>query len=385
MISAPEHRAEHRAAAARQRDAAYDRGGDHVQLHVGAERVGARVQPRDRDDRRHRQQHREQKKQLEHHALDRDAHQQRRLGVAADRVHVAAEAGSVDDEGHAHHHRAPDQHRYRNALSGTLVGQHVGVHRRHENQQHRDEEERQRRVEPQRPHREAVRLGVAPSRQRIGQQQRAQRRAEQPAQGRAERAVEPAAERQEYRVGHRLRLAVGDEKGRAAKRHQATERDDERRHAEVGREPALVQPDQQGQRQPGQRGRHPVPVLRVHQEGDQHADHAHHRTHRQVDLARDDDQRNRCSDDADDGGLLRDVVQVLRRQEVAGQAMKGDRHHDEHAGHDGQAQVERADLKPVGHRQIPVDAARPPCGRCGPTCRRPAPWRGRRPCRPVPW
>ena len=89
--------------------------------------------------------------------------------------------------------------------------------------------------------------------------------------------------------------------------------------------------------------------LAVHQEGDQYADDAQHRTDRQVDLARDDDQRDGRGNDADHGRLLRDVVEVLRRQEVARERVEDERHHDQHACHDGQAQVESADLQSIQH------------------------------------
>jgi hypothetical protein len=52
-------------------------------------------------------------------------------------------------------------------------------------------------------------------------------------------------------------------------------------------------------------------------------------------------------DDADHGRLLGDVVEVLRRQEIAGGDVKGECHHRQYAGHDRQAQIERTDLKIV--------------------------------------
>ncbi len=136
---------------------------------------------------------------------------------------------------------------------------------------------------------------------------------------RPERAVEAAAERQEDRVADRLRLAVGDQERGAAERHQAAQRDHERGHAKHRRQPALVQADRAAPvSSPASAGRYPVPALRVHQERDQHADEAQHRADRQVDLARHDDQRDRRRDDAHHRRLLRDVVEVLRRQEGAG-------------------------------------------------------------------
>ncbi len=50
------------------------------------------------------------------HALDRDAHQRRRVRIAAHREHVAPEARAVHDERQHHRHHRPDQHRNRDAL-----------------------------------------------------------------------------------------------------------------------------------------------------------------------------------------------------------------------------------------------------------------------------
>jgi hypothetical protein len=164
---------------------------------------------------------------------------------------------------------------------------------------------------------------------------------------RAERAVEAAADQQEGFVGDRLGAAIGDQEGDAAKRHQTAERDHERGHAEVGGEPALVHADHERHREAGKTRRNPVPAVRILEPGDEHTDGAHHRADREVDLARDDDQPDGGGDDADHGRLLRDVVEVFRRQEVAGGNLEGQRHHDQHPRHDRQAQVECADLKLV--------------------------------------
>ncbi len=203
-------------------------------------------------------------------------------------------------------------------------------------------------------------------------QQRDHDCSKRPRCGHADATVVAATETLEELVVDRLRLAVGDEKRSATKRHQAAERDDERRHAEDRGQRALIHRDKNRDGEAGETREGPRPARCVHQERNQHADEPHHRADRQVDVARDDHQHHHRRDDADDGRLLRDVVEVLGRQENAvREHMERDAHHDEQHAHQQQAQVQAC-----APPQLRVHARV--------TCRQPAPCRRSLPCRARP-
>src|SRR3954447_18951442 len=106
-----EHRADDGGAAAAQRGAADDRGGDGLQLEPGAD---VRVAGREEREAHHPREPAEQAHQherLDAHARDRDAGERRRLGVGADRAHAVAERREAEHDGE--HDPSDDQHPHR--------------------------------------------------------------------------------------------------------------------------------------------------------------------------------------------------------------------------------------------------------------------------------
>jgi hypothetical protein len=225
----------------------------------------------------------------------------------------------------------------------------VVVHDRREAEYHRHRHRRQQHVEPQRLGGHFVALARAALLHHAAEQHERHQRRDHPARGGADAAVVAAAQALEEFVVHRLRLAVGHQEGRAAERHQAAERDHERRHAEHRREPALVDRHQQRHREPRQAGRGPRPAGGVLQVGDEHADEAHDRADRQVDVARHDDQHHHGRDDAHHGRLLRDVVEVLGREKHAARHDAEDHAiDDQQHAHQDQPQVDARAAPPAG-------------------------------------
>ena len=128
---------------------------------------------------------------------------------------------------------------------------------------------------------------------------------------------EAAAERQQLRlVGPELvdHPVVRQHHRQAARDRQHAQRDDERRHADVGDQDAVEGADQQ-RRAERQRHRQPDRHALVHRHADHHARQHQHRADRQVDAAGDDDGRHADRDDGDEGEVARHVEQVLLRGE----------------------------------------------------------------------
>ena len=126
----------------------------------------------------------------------------------------------------------------------------------------------------------------------------------------------------------RDRDAAGDEEGDAAGDRERPEGGDERVDVEPGEEPAVDRADERAGAEAGEE-RELLAAGRPRHPGGDDGGEADHRADREVEPARDDDERLAERDDGDDRGLAPDVEQVARRQEeLVGEGQEHDQRDD---------------------------------------------------------
>ncbi|MPL90050.1 hypothetical protein SDC9_36095 [bioreactor metagenome] len=330
-------RADHLAGAARGRGAADEHRRDHVKLEPVAALRRRGVQPRGKDQPGQRGKKAHVDEGEEGQPLGLDPRELGRLGVAAERVDPPADHRVLGDKGVdqcQHCHR--DQHVGQAAEGGELVAQ--------EQQRADDDEGAQPEHVRGLAHRAITGLARAPlqpgpdDRHRGDDAERHAQQvqvalAEQRARGIGQAGREDVGDeaRRQHLERHRERpdrLPVQQPQRGAAEHQHPGQRDDEGRDLPIGDPIALRRADHHAEHQRDHdRDRHRQVVF-----DDQHCregtDEAHHRAHRQVDVARDDDDQHPERHDDD--------VAVL--QEQVGDV---DRAHQRARGHDLEEQHDR--------------------------------------------
>ncbi|MNL06275.1 hypothetical protein D3C87_1269080 [compost metagenome] len=139
---------------------------------------------------------------------------------------------------------------------------------------------------------------------------------------------ETRTDRRECRRKRPDRLSLGDRDGRATKDQHAGQGDNERRHAPNRHPVTLRCTNQRTCRQADHRYGEEVQSILNHQHGGQRADHADHRTDREVDVAADDHHQHAQRHDHDVAVLQQQVGQVewLHQRPAGGHL---EEHHDD--------------------------------------------------------
>src|SRR4029077_12455229 len=259
----------------------------------------------------------------------------RRLGVAADGVHVAAEAGSLQHDRRGAEHDKDDRNDVGNSLDRPDVGPVDVAYDDERDARHRHEDDLQRGEAARRSLQAVAALAGIPQPEpsasgsdNHGQQDPADQRGERPPEDVVEDelvfvlgvadADEPSAE---------------DDDRHALQDQQPAQSDDERRHPQPGHERSLDGADRAAseQRHDDRRPPRPIRAGRLHEFGDHDAAKPHDQADGEVDLS--EEQGEDLSDRQQHvyRALLEEVDQVLRRQELRVRDLEADGDH-----HDGQ-------------------------------------------------
>src|SRR5450756_90493 len=245
---ATQNRARDRDDAAREGGPTHDGGRDDVQLVALADVERGAVQPCGRYGRREGAQDAPQDVGLQDQQPGVAAGELRGIRVAAEGIDVSPEPAAGGQPGH--HQGHADQQDDREGVPDRAIqatrealGPHVGVGERGQAQDGSAAHDADHDLGPHRPERESESSSSPAAVEQEHDDRDAADHAQRPGQGAADRANGPPADELEVRVQAGNGGAAGEVPDDPADRQQPSERDDERRHADVGDDEALERPD----------------------------------------------------------------------------------------------------------------------------------------------
>ena len=276
----------------------------------------------------------------------------RRLGVAADGVHVAAEAGPLQQDRRGGEHDKDDRNDIGNPLDRPEVGSVDVADGDERDSRRRDEDDLQRGEAARRSLQAGAALaGVLQPEPRGGASD--QHGQQDPADHRVEPPIEDVVEDDfvgEPGVADADERPAEDDDPHPLQDQQPAERDDERRHPQPGHERSLDGANRSAgeQRHDDRRPPRKIRAARLHKLGHHDAAKPHDQADREVDLAEEQGEDLSHRQHHVHGALLEEVDQVLRRQELSVRDLEADGDHHDGQDHGQDTAVATADPEPRG-------------------------------------